>query len=820
MKPRPLRLLDRQRTSLRAGRQPAGRSRSFLLLTLTLIALMGCTASPTNAPTAAPSPTPTLRLTPAAAAPTAPLPTQTSQPTPAAVESASPLPTNTPRPTPAAVEPTALPGDPFALISQESLFASMTDLTAIQPYSGWRNSASQGEAEALDYVAVRLGEFAYLQDLGLELERQSFRVFLGTELWETRLVLTVDGREIEVPADGLRGPRDEIGQALRFDSDGALNDSARNPVVVAGPVVLIRSVDEARSLSRADLEGKIVFLDYAVIDRIPQRGIQNAVQNAQTVLAREPAGLVQITRFSNQPGESHGSFVGDVNVLNRVDTAPLPATLYVRLEDLAPAGIADWDDLARVQAARLTWDADVFSPANSGNLVARIPGADSSRAVILGAHIDSPNCPGAMDDGSGSVVLLEVARVLDEARVQPATDLYLVWFGSEELGLYGSSHFAATHQELLDRTQAMLQIDMLSRPLDGIDAALNLVAWPYGRLGDCRLIWPDYLAQAAGQQGVAATPVDYYGLESDNSVFTGFDVPNANMIYMNGPQMEQYGSVHYAAHIHDPYDTVALAREVGDVLEQMARLALVAALQTGQENPALRVTPPPDARVLFVASHTEAVHMTPLAFIDLGMAFAWEGFDVDLIPYGQAVTSADLQDAALVVVLPVLDYPSPDGDATVYDEAWSQAEIAALEAYVAEGGLLVLTNSANRLKFFKQVMDANEDWGDVNALAERFGVTYWDGALPGNRVRPDGENPLLEKETTLEMAADNGVPFALAEGQVLGRAGAEPAIGLVEYGDAGGQVLVLADVGLLGSNIDWPVNLAFWQNLARYARSR
>ncbi|NIO70602.1 MAG: hypothetical protein GTN71_16625, partial [Anaerolineae bacterium] len=238
--------------------------------------------------------------------------------------SASPSPTPTPAPPPTG---------PFALISQESLFASLEDLTAIQPYSGWRNSATQGEAEALDYVEERLGEFAYLQELGLELERQSFHVFMGTELWETRLHLTVDGQEVEVPADGLRGDRDEIAQALRFDSDGALNDAERNPVVVEGPVVLVRYAEEIEALSPTDLEGKVVFVDYAVIDRV-LLGKQRAVRVASNLLAKEPAGLVLVTRFSNQPDQSHGSFVGDVSALAQVETGPAPPTLYVRLEDL------------------------------------------------------------------------------------------------------------------------------------------------------------------------------------------------------------------------------------------------------------------------------------------------------------------------------------------------------------------------------------------------------------------------------------------------------------------------------------------------------
>jgi hypothetical protein len=721
----------------------------------------------------------------------------------------SPSPTPTPAPPPIG---------PFALISQESLFAFIEDLTAIQSYSGWRNSAGRGEAEALDYVEERLSEFEYLQGLGLERERQSFHVFLGTELWETRLRLTVEGQEIEVPADGLRGDRDEIAQALRFDSDGALNDSTRDPVVVEGPMVLVRSAEEIEALSPADLKDKVVFVDYAAIDRV-LLGKRQTVRLASDLLAKELAGLVLVTRFSNQPDESHGSFVGDVSALAQVETSPSPPTLYARLEDLAPAGIASWDDLARVEAARLTWDADVFSPGTSGNLMARIPGADPSQAVILGAHIDSPNSPGAMDDGSGSAVLLEVARVLDGAQVQPPVDLYLVWFGSEELGLYGSYHFVSTHQELLDRTLAMLQIDCLTRPLDGIDAYLNLVTWSYGRLGDDRLTWPDYLAQAVDRRGVGTYAVNHYGIESDNTAFAGFDVPNANLIYMDFPQMERLGGVHYAGHLHDPYDTVELTREMGDVLEQMTQVALAAALETGREDPDLHVAPQPDRRALFVASHTEAVHMAPTTFTDLGMALTWGGFDVDLIPYGQAVTSADLEETDLAVVLPVVDYPSPDGDPDLYDEAWSEEEITALEAYVARGGLLVLTNSTHRLKYNNSAMDPNEDWSDANPLAARFGITYHSGALSSTEAQTEGESPLVEGIATLGLAEANGVPFSLAGGQVLAQADGELAVALVDHGQGGGQVLVLADVGMLGHDEGEPTNLAFWLNLARYAQS-
>jgi hypothetical protein len=714
-------------------------------------------------------------------------------------------PTNTPRPT----------ATPFSLltprsrISQASLFAFLEELTTIQPYSGWRNSATEGEAEALDYVATTLGGFAYLQGLGMELERQSFHVFLATELWETQLYVTTQGREARVPADAPRGHRHDVVQALRFDSDGALNDADRNPVVVEGEVVLIRSTGEIDGLEEIELRDKILFLDYALLDPT----IETSGPDARIVTRlweKDMAGLVLVTQISAEAGRSHGKFVGDGIALERINTGMAPPTLYVRLEDLASAGVASWEDLGQIEAARLVWDTDVFSPGTSGNLVARIPGADSSRAIILGAHIDSPNSPGAIDNGINSAVMLEVARILNEGQIQPAIDVYLTWFGSEELWLYGSQHFVNTHQELLDRTVAAFLMDGITVATPG--PILVLDGWSHSRFGNAQLAFPHYLAQMAAARNIPIDEVeDYQAVTSDNAVFSGF-VPQAGFAF--GSENNQYA--------HSPYDTIDVVRGMGDLIEQVTAMALGAALETGRDLPELRATPRPDRRALFVASHTEVAHMTPTTLVDLDRALAWEGFDVDVIPYGQTVTPADLADSDLVIALPVIDYPSPGGDLAVYDEMWNDEEIKALVTYVAQGGLLVSTNSANRI-LFGQAFDANEDWQDVNALSEHFGVLFEPGALSSSSAQIQREHPLMEGQSRLTMITNNGVPFTMQTGEVLAEAEGEPAIGLVDYGDAGGQVLVLADVGMLGfAGLVPPErdNLPFLRNLARYARDR
>ncbi|MCJ7657517.1 MAG: hypothetical protein MUO67_00045, partial [Anaerolineales bacterium] len=198
------------------------------------------------------------------------LPADTSIPASATIAAQSPaqqVDTSTPVSTSTATQAPDQHADPLTLISQKSIISYVEALTSIQPYSGWRNSATEGEAEALDYVATTLSGFGYLRSFGLELERQTFSVFSATELWETRLYVTTSGGEREVPADGLRGHRHDIQQALRFDSDGMLNDSERNPVEVAGQVVLVRTTNQIEDLEATDLQDKVVFLDFALLDR-------------------------------------------------------------------------------------------------------------------------------------------------------------------------------------------------------------------------------------------------------------------------------------------------------------------------------------------------------------------------------------------------------------------------------------------------------------------------------------------------------------------------------------------------------------------------
>ncbi|MBI3586554.1 MAG: M28 family peptidase [Ignavibacteriales bacterium] len=94
----------------------------------------------------------------------------------------------------------------------------------------------------------------------------------------------------------------------------------------------------------------------------------------------------------------------------------------------------------------------------SGIAVGVLKGTGDS-IIVIGAHIDSegPEIPGANDDGSGSAVVIELARVLSKRENQ--STLVFALFGGEEQGLLGSKYFVKTFSDM-QRVVLMLQVDM------------------------------------------------------------------------------------------------------------------------------------------------------------------------------------------------------------------------------------------------------------------------------------------------------------------------------------------------------------------------
>ncbi|KAL1747618.1 hypothetical protein HDZ31DRAFT_31540 [Schizophyllum fasciatum] len=102
------------------------------------------------------------------------------------------------------------------------------------------------------------------------------------------------------------------------------------------------------------------------------------------------------------------------------------------------------------------------------SIVARIEGAADGPLTLLGAHMDSINlrnptggrAPGADDDGTGSVNLIEGFRALVAAGFAPAAPVEFHWYSGEEAGLLGSQAVATTYAEEGVDVRAFMELDM------------------------------------------------------------------------------------------------------------------------------------------------------------------------------------------------------------------------------------------------------------------------------------------------------------------------------------------------------------------------
>jgi carboxypeptidase Q len=100
-------------------------------------------------------------------------------------------------------------------------------------------------------------------------------------------------------------------------------------------------------------------------------------------------------------------------------------------------------------------------PVKAYNVVADFPGAETpDEVVILGAHIDSWDLgSGATDNGTGTVVMMEVLRAMRASGLKPKRTLRVVLFSGEEQNLLGSKAYVTAHRDGLSKIQAVLVQD-------------------------------------------------------------------------------------------------------------------------------------------------------------------------------------------------------------------------------------------------------------------------------------------------------------------------------------------------------------------------
>ena len=100
-------------------------------------------------------------------------------------------------------------------------------------------------------------------------------------------------------------------------------------------------------------------------------------------------------------------------------------------------------------------------PMQVNNVVAEIRGSElPDEWIIIGAHLDSWDYgTGAQDNGTGSVMVLDVARAIAAMGKAPRRSIRFALWGGEEQGLLGSYAYTQAHMSEMPKCVAVLNTD-------------------------------------------------------------------------------------------------------------------------------------------------------------------------------------------------------------------------------------------------------------------------------------------------------------------------------------------------------------------------
>lgn len=147
------------------------------------------------------------------------------------------------------------------------------------------------------------------------------------------------------------------------------------------------------------------------------------------------------------------------DLLYRLASRPSPATTRVELE---------------------VHNEFIPGPLAVNNTVGEIKGSEKPDGfVIVGAHLDSWDLgQGATDNGTGSVTVLEAARILVKNGIKPKRTIRFVLFTGEEQGLHGSKAYTERHKDELERVSACFVHDTGTGKIVGIDSKHRPILQP------------------------------------------------------------------------------------------------------------------------------------------------------------------------------------------------------------------------------------------------------------------------------------------------------------------------------------------------------
>jgi carboxypeptidase Q len=218
------------------------------------------------------------------------------------------------------------------------------------------------------------------------------------------------------------------------------------------------------------------------------------------------------------------------------------------------------------------------------NTIARIEGSEKPEEyIVLSAHYDSwDGGTGATDNGTGSVTMMEIARILKKHYPNPKRTIIVGLWGGEEQGLNGSRAFVNDNPQIVENLQVLFNQD------NGTGRVVNINGQGFLHAYDFLGRWlHDVPAQY--KEGLETTfPGTPSGGGSDHSSFVAAGAPAFMMSSLN------WSYWNYTWHTNlDTYDKIVF----DDVRNNVALIAIMTYLasedpeRTNRDRASLPINP-------------------------------------------------------------------------------------------------------------------------------------------------------------------------------------------------------------------------------------
>lgn len=222
----------------------------------------------------------------------------------------------------------------------------------------------------------------------------------------------------------------------------ALGGSVSTEGTLKAELVVFNSLDALRKANKAQVIGKIVFInqpmDEKLINTFKAYGSCYAIRGEGAIEAAKLGAIGIVIRSLGIPNDDHphtGSMHYEENT-PRIPAAAV-ATEHANL-------IQRMADQKLPLEFVFEMDCRNFPDAVSYNVIAEITGTEKPNEIItFGGHLDSWDVgEGAHDDGAGIVHCMEALRILKVLNYRPKHTLRVVFFMNEENGNRGGMNYA------------------------------------------------------------------------------------------------------------------------------------------------------------------------------------------------------------------------------------------------------------------------------------------------------------------------------------------------------------------------------------------